>query len=138
MVPDMQAMHDTLTGLGFSSTELSTVVIPNGQHNEESWKNQFSEAYLWLFSAFANGIHSQLSNLEIEISPNPVQNEICIRNKKNRELDSIVIIDMQGKKVFEQQSGISDEIDISSLISGGYVLIIYSDNDIYREPFIKE
>ena len=138
MVPNMQAMQDTLTALGFSSAELYTTVIPNGQHNEASWKSQFGAAYLWLFSDFASGVHSQLSNLEIEISPNPAQNELFIRNMKNKDLDSIIIIDMQGKIVFEQHSDIGNKIDISSLNSGGYVLIIYSDNNKYKETFIKE
>ncbi|MCK4664183.1 MAG: hypothetical protein KAT68_15045 [Bacteroidales bacterium] len=53
----MLAMHDTLLSVGFEKSEVFSKVIKRGKHNEELWKQEFSAAYLWLFSNFTGSIH---------------------------------------------------------------------------------
>jgi len=137
MVPNMQAMHDSLRALGFINTELITKVVPNGQHNEASWRNAFADAYLWLFSDFANATEEFIEK-EIVISPNPCLNEIHILNYQSRKSDSITIQDLSGHILLKVVSIISNNIDVSSLASGSYVLVIKSDGNSSRQKFIKQ
>lgn len=138
MLPNMQAMNDTLGNLGFSSQELFIKEVPNGQHNEALWRNQFSEAYLWLFSAFANKINEMSQVVDLQISPNPVQGVLHIGNYKSKEQDSLEIIDMNGVKVFQLDSNVSNDLDISKLKSGSYIIIIRSKDIIYQSKFLKQ
>ncbi len=137
-VPNMQAMNDTLSALGFGSHELFIKVVPNGQHNEALWRSQFSEAYLWLFSAFANEISELNQVVNLQINPNPVQGVLHIANYNSKEQDSLEIIDMNGVKVFQQDSNISNNIDISKLKSGSYIIIIRSKDRTYKSKFLKQ
>ena len=55
-VADMWAMHDVLANMGFNEDELFSLEVPDGEHNEAFWRNQFAAAYLWMFESFANKI----------------------------------------------------------------------------------
>lgn len=137
-VPNMQAMNDTLALLGFNSDELFIKVVPNGQHNEVLWRNELSEAYLWMFSTFANNINELEGAIQLQLSPNPAQNELYFGNYISREDDSLEIIDMTGVKVFVRNSGVSNSLDISELKAGSYVLVIRSEDIIYKSKFLKQ
>ena len=138
MVPNMQSMNDTLSSLGFSNHELFIEEIPNGQHNEALWRSQFSSAYLWLYSAFANKINNVNTVVQLQINPNPVHNMLKMSNYKSNEKDSLEIIDLNGVKVFHLSSNIPNNIDVSSLIPGSYILIIRSNDTIFQSKFIKQ
>ena len=49
-VMDMNKMVAILKEGGFSSDNIRTKVVPDGQHNEALWRDNFEEAILWLFS----------------------------------------------------------------------------------------
>jgi predicted alpha/beta superfamily hydrolase len=55
-VSDMLRMNDTLVKSGFQQTEIFNKVVTGGQHNEEFWRTNFSEAFLWLFGYGSSGI----------------------------------------------------------------------------------
>jgi len=137
MVPNMQAMNDSLKALGFSAEELNVKVVPNGQHNEALWRNEFAAAYLWLFSDFANGTSELENNNEIRISPNPVSNEISIQNYQVKKNDSLTIVDLMGH-ILANIALISNKMDVSFLQSGVYILIIKSGEENVQMKFVKQ
>lgn len=49
IVMDMGKMIKLMKNNGFPYKNISQKVIPNGQHNEALWRNNFEEAVLWLF-----------------------------------------------------------------------------------------
>ena len=72
----------------------------------------------------------------ISIYPNPVKNILNIQNANNIAIDKIVITDMMGKKVMEQNGG--DNIDVQNLQMGIYLIQISSGGNVYRDKFIKD
>ncbi len=70
----MYQMEESLNSVGFE--EVSSKVIPNGQHNEATWRDDFGAAYLWLFPSFANDVRSNVPIEELKVKPNPVKERI--------------------------------------------------------------
>ena len=48
-VKDMNKMVHVLKEKGFPSNNLNVKVVPEGEHNEKLWRNNFEETILWLF-----------------------------------------------------------------------------------------
>lgn len=137
-IADMWAMNELLTNLGFNEDELFSLEVPNGEHNEAFWRNQFATAYLWMFDSFANDINEVKSNLEIQIFPNPVINEIDISNYTSGKQDSIEIFDSKGVQVMHLEISNMNNIDVKQLLPGSYILILKMNKTIYRGKFIKQ
>ncbi len=49
LVQEMEMMEDTLLATGFDESEVTIKVVPGGEHNEQLWREEFGEAYEWLF-----------------------------------------------------------------------------------------
>jgi alpha-glucosidase len=56
MVSEIHQMNDTLVKIGFGPDKIFNKIVTGGQHNEKLWRENFEEAYLWLFDSFANSI----------------------------------------------------------------------------------
>jgi predicted esterase len=138
MIPNMQAMNDSLSNLGFASRELFIKEVPGGQHNEALWRSQFSEAYLWLFSEYATDVIGINPVVNLNVRPNPVQDILYIGDYKWEKQDSIEIIDMKGVSVMQLSSPTSNAIDVSRLSTGSYVIIIQTEGAIYQTKFLKK
>lgn len=134
MANDMETMHDNLIGYGFSESQLVSKVVPNQGHNEAFWRSEFEEAYLWLFSDFANDISELKSSKKLLLSPNPAKEFLFIDLE---QIDSITIYDIKGEVVLESQDMDDGRIDIHDLSSGLYFMKLSSDQFIYSEKFIK-
>jgi len=50
MVSGTKKMDQLLRTLGFSNTQLKTVIRPEGKHHEHFWKNEFLAQLTWLFN----------------------------------------------------------------------------------------
>ncbi len=77
-VTDMWVMHNVLTDMGFGENELFSKEAANGQHNEAFWRDEFAEAYLWMYASYASSIKEIRNSIEIKITPNPVVDYIYI------------------------------------------------------------
>ena len=135
-VADMWEMQDVLSNIGFNEDELFSLEVPNGEHNEAFWRNQFAAAYLWMFSSFANDINENAS-INIKIYPNPVNDKISIDGYSYNQNDSLKIINMQGVQVMQISMKNIKKIDISELLPGSYIVIIKSSEKIYQGKFVK-
>jgi len=65
LVQEMEMMEDTLFAAGFSENEFTTKVVAGGEHNEQLWREEFGEAYEWLFlenpsSIFTNSFEAPI------------------------------------------------------------------------------
>lgn len=134
MLDDMETMHNNLLSYGFSESQLHSKVVANQGHNEAFWRSEFEEAYLWLFSDFANDISELTSSKKLLLSPNPAKDLLFISIK---QIDSVSIYNIKGEVVLESQDMENGRIDIHDLSSGLYFMKLSSDHFIYSEKFIK-
>jgi alpha-glucosidase len=137
MIDQMNLMDISLQDNGFGISELFKKVVPNGQHNEQLWRNDFENAYLWLFEDYV-GIDDHQQNVEtLILNPNPADNECLIVDYNPIAGDSLMILDINGRLVFSNTNVITNRLDISGLDPGNYILRIYSGSKVSQAKFIK-
>lgn len=136
-VPNMNLMNTYLTDAGFMPNELFLKVVAGGQHNEQLWRNEFGEAYLWLFSDYISDITEHILINRLEIAPNPSNNEIFFPDFTVENIDSIEITDIQGHIVFIKSRLTENMINISNLRIGTYIIRITNDKAVFEGKFIK-
>jgi len=136
-VANMLQMEDVLKENGFTTDEVISKVIPNGEHNEALWREQFEEAYLWLFVSYANNINEKQQFKPLLITPNPVGDFLICRNLDGKQIKNISIFDSSGKKI----NGLSKEgpfpINVASLSTGFYIVKVKTDKEMYVGRFVK-
>lgn len=49
MVDDMEDMIDLLKEKGYLQENLTSLIVPEGEHNEKLWSRQWEKAYRWMF-----------------------------------------------------------------------------------------
>lgn len=79
------------------------------------------------------------SNVEKETSfvfPNPVKDTLNFNIQ--RKFEYIIILDIQGKKVYEKKDVNVSSIDVSNLEEGTYILKFKTDKKSFTERFIKK
>lgn len=138
MVPDTWTMNDTLLSFGISEENLSTKIIEGGQHNEQLWREDFAEAYLWLFHSFANDIKEYNYPRSIEVYPNPVSESFMLPDVNTKQTFQVLILDMSGRIVFKTIHSIGNSVNVVDLKPGMYLVEIKTDESIYRGKFIKQ
>jgi len=122
-INNMYKMEDSLRAEGFEN--ITSKVILGGDHNEQTWRNDFEEAYLWLFMSFANNIKETNSIKPLVIYPNPATEKISFSNIELNKNDSIRIVDSDGHIIKEFNAyGSVSVIDISDLKSGIYIISV--------------
>jgi len=74
---------------------------------------------------------------QIRIYPNPADHIINLENLP-KEISHISILDLQGRKVFEQEGINTTSIDIRQLKNGYYIINIYYITKLFQSRFIKQ
>ena len=83
-------------------------------------------------------INESIIDNNINIYPNPAENEIHISSEDRIEEVTIYNVNGQQTIVNGQQSTSESIINISSLNAGVYFIKIKTDNQIITKPFIKK
>lgn len=133
---NMLRMSDSLLAIGLPESNIHNLIVSGGQHNEALWRSNFREAYLWLFSDFANSAD------EIEtggwlLYPNPALDLLRIYHSDGLFPDSVSIINFNGQVVYQSKPAQDGLINISFLPAGNYVVKITSGNKTRHLKFIK-
>lgn len=76
-----------------------------------------------------------VSNHENFIYPNPVQNELHIKSTK--KITDIMVMNMLGQILIKNSFLINNQLNISALASGHYILSFTAENSILKKKFIK-
>ena len=137
-INEMFYMQDSLLACGFHQDEVSTKIIPGGQHNEALWREDFGEAYLWLFGSYASDIMEPVKAYRIRPFPNPTKGWIHLPADFPDWSDSLVIIDMKGKTLLKSEPFHGKKLDVSSLPPGLYLISLSQDGKLYQGKFVKE
>lgn len=127
------ALHD----VGFTDDEVISKVVPNGEHNEKLWREQFEEAYLWLFASYANDIPESYGAKPLTIYPNPGNDKIVFVDPDNSEIETVSIIDSSGKEIANTNIQSGTSLDIVLLSRGVYFLKVKKTKGVYIGRFIK-
>ncbi|MHC1776454.1 MAG: alpha/beta hydrolase-fold protein [Lentimicrobium sp.] len=137
-VGNLLRMNDTLIKAGFSQEEIFNKVVAGGQHNEALWRNNFAEAYLWLFEAGSQAMDDQKKSPAILCFPNPVGNELTLAGLQVSLADSVEIYSITGQRV-KTLTGITDnKIAIGDLKPGTYLLRLTHMKMVLEGKFIRE
>lgn len=80
-------------------------------------------------------IEEFISNEFFEIFPNPANNRLTIKNKKNLEINEINIFNQLGENIWNGKSNCKS-IDISKLNKGIYIIELKVENNNYRKKLI--
>jgi predicted alpha/beta superfamily hydrolase len=138
MVGDMQRMNDTLMSIGFSQEKVFNKIVAGGQHNEKLWREAFSDAYIWLFNEYVNGIDEVSVSNTIQCFPNPADDFITFDPDNKMIFDTIQIIDMKGIRLISIYKPIHNSIDIRQLLPGTYIIRCISKGTFSEGKFIKK
>lgn len=131
----MNRMEDSLRQIGFE--EVISKVIENGAHNEQTWRDDFATAYLWLFAPFANSIAENSTFQLLDIYPNPVKTDIFIQQLEIKPEDSIRIFNSNGILIKEISGQTVAQINVEYLKDGTYILIVITMDAVYVTKFVK-
>jgi predicted alpha/beta superfamily hydrolase len=137
-INNMLNMQDTLLAAGFGAEEISTKVIPGGQHNESLWRQDFGEAYLWLFGSYAFGVQEQPQARNILFFPNPAMGMIQLPVNFPISCDSLEILDMMGRRVWKVAPFSGHDLDVSQLPKGLYIVSLNSAGVFFQGKFLKK
>lgn len=138
MVGEMQRMNDSLVKAGFSQNAIFNKVVTGGQHNEKLWREEFGEAYQWLFDSYITSVPKPFALKPITCFPNPVRDKLNFRTDGEITFDSIQIIDMNGKQVKTINKPKETRIDVHDLLPGTYMIRFISMKGNMVGKFIKK
>jgi len=131
----MYAMQDSLINVGF--TDVTSKVIPDGGHNEQTWRDDFAEAYLWLFPSWAMDIQEIEGVKPLIVFPNPVVDEIQIQMPKHHETVDLLVSDTNGKQVIKVNNFINKSLNVQQLKPGIYIIRLQVGTDKYLGKFVR-
>ena len=81
----------------------------------------------------------EISQIEVKISPNPIDNEITVYSTKEFENNfEYKIVDLTGRIVKSGNSKFNQKINVESLTNGNYIFEIENENGVkFNEKIIK-
>ena len=98
------------------------------------------------FGIIYKNTSGNMENLEVNefvkadnviIYPNPTSNNITLENKNNTPISSIIISDMNGRRVLDTTI-VNSTIDVSSLAKGVYLMVVTCDERSITKKLIKQ
>jgi predicted alpha/beta superfamily hydrolase len=137
-INDMMAMQDSLLAIGFPEDEISLTVIPGGQHNETLWSQDFGDAYKWLFASFASDIFEPVKPNIIRLFPNPTADIMTLPADFPKKCDILEMFDMMGNRVLRLAPFIGQNVNISGLAPGLYVVSMIVKGKYFQGKVVKE
>jgi len=92
----------------------------------------------WIVKLSADNLSTtNFSKNKFNIYPNPVKTILQIKNNDNLGLDKVIISDLTGKEVLNQNEFVN-QINLEQLTKGMYFITFYSGLEKYITKFIKE
>jgi len=139
----------TFTNNGIYSETEEDLKIPIIQYNENNENELFTSVYnsSWQYAARFTlpqliyiGVQEVQGLRKFNIYPNPAENNINVRSLSGlNAIEKIVITSLSGEMVISINE-IDNEctsIDISSLVSGIYIISVFSGIEMFTSKFIK-
>lgn len=137
VITKLNLMKNKLLSVGFTAPEIQYVIKEYGQHNESFWRNEFPDAYQWLFGDLT--IHTTLPvQANVSIFPNPTDSVLNISMDLRGLKAEIYAGD--GKKVLEKTITNIQSLNVAGLPTGFYTIRLIDDAGklLYSNKFIRK
>ncbi|RNA61061.1 T9SS C-terminal target domain-containing protein [Chryseobacterium nematophagum] len=120
-----------------SPNDFTTITV-NGDAFPSNLQGHYAAMVLCSSNVLAvNDINSEVKNNIISIYPNPVKNIMTISSKEN--LKSYKILDESGRHILSSSlKGNKQNVDLSSIKSGHYVVSVETEKQTINTKLIKE
>ena len=106
-------------------------------NNGDVTENQGSDDY-WIVKLAPDNLGTTgFSVNDLKVFPNPATAILTFQNPNNFTIDKIIITDLTGKTVREQEQNTS-QINVAQLASGMYILQAFSGEKKYTSKFLKK
>jgi len=125
-------------GMSYSADETTYKIVEGGEHRSSTWGPEFREAYLWLFTEITSSTRSTVDNADLRIYPNPASTTLYISCPFNADGLDVRILDIMGAHVKTEKKVSRNQIDISYLPKGVYIIVITGSDITYSGKFVKK
>lgn len=126
-----------LTSLGFvDSLQMSLSSSDNGMYGMNT-PNYYCADNFYVGAAEV-GIETSISSTDVNLYPNPTQNQITLQIASNNNYD-VTLMDYTGKVITQKRDATTGQIiDLSGYSTGLYILQLQSGNEIITKRIIKQ
>lgn len=130
-------MVDVLGDAGFGTDEVRYDFVPEGQHSEWFWAQEFPEAFEWLFieAALSTGAVAD-PNFDVTVFPNPADDAFSLRLPEGVQAASVTLFDQTGRTAAEF-GPVTGRCDIGHLRAGLYFLRIEAEGNAAMKKLVK-
>ncbi len=137
VIDDCYAMIDTLTLAGYAENELYMKAVENGQHSEWFWRQEFPEAYQWLFSELnaIKPIESKIGYVYPNPGPGIFNIHLNAPLNDTDTFDQINVTDVSGRIITTTKpTGSPDHlvVDLSGFSDGIYFITCIIKDKIFK------
>ena len=139
MVPQMQALRDSLQRGGVPAVNLSFNTRADGQHAEWFWKREFLAGYSWLYAPATATAARPVQTFAVSLYPNPTARELRVSLPANLAGDALLeISDARGLAVLRTRVRNGQNVDVSRLAVGLYLSRLSAGGAVGTSKFTKE
>lgn len=139
MVPQMQALRDSLQRGGVPATNLNFNTRTDGQHAEWFWKREFPAAYSWLYAPAVATAARPAQKLSVSLYPSPAVQELSVSLPASLTGDALLeISDARGRAVLRTRVRHGQTVDVSRLAAGLYLSRLTAGGAVGTGKFTKE
>lgn len=92
---------------------------------------------LWVVKLGASLSTNGFEKNSMMVYPNPTKNRLNLQFPNQVKADKIVISDLTGKVILEQ-TGFTNQVDVSQFANGMYIIKAFSGKEEYQTKFIKD
>jgi predicted alpha/beta superfamily hydrolase len=134
---DMNAVATAMTTAGFGNSEKKTKVVSSGTHSEWFWKQEFGEAYQWLFAGAVSSTQ-QPNGQQWLVYPNPATTVLRFEGLESEQDIKMRIFTVDGR--LQRDTALSSDqptANIGDLPAGYYFLEITTRSAQKRCALVK-
>jgi len=132
---EVLSMIGVMEDEGFQPDEINFQFVPEGQHSEWFWAQEFPDAFEWLYLSTPLFTSAPAMDPAI-LYPNPAGEFIRLANA-TPDWDHYRIYNSLGRLILEGKKNGDGGIDLSTLPSGYYRFEAFGSSTVIRENFIK-
>jgi metallo-beta-lactamase class B len=131
-----QRMRDSLLVRGYAPEALSTRVVAGGQHSEWFWRQEFEDAYRFLFRSGGSPASLSPALAGISLGPNPAESSLSLSTPLPIEL---LLMDSAGRELLRKSLMPGQHsLELPQLSPGIYLLRMQAGDAVRIERWIKE
>ena len=139
MVPQMQALRDSLQRGGVPAANLNFNTRADGQHAEWFWKREFPAGYAWLYAPATATAARPAQTLVVSLYPNPAARELRVALPASLAGEALLeISDARGRAVLRTRVRNGQAVDVSRLAAGLYLSRLSAGGAVGTSKFSKE